>query len=227
MDLEVASALTTRAVAHVRGQFGADSDPDAGWADLAVLALSGDRVAEINALRQLGQGAREGVDEDEIVRRVTARADEGDQWAAETLLYFYRVRDMDGMDALAERKRLVAMPEVRARIATMEGLYIAYADDPGSFGEVSAGILDTARPEDFAAALRATARLDRNAYVRAVQNQLRARGYYGSRGSGRLTQPTIYAINRFCRDKGIEDACFHGPLASKAIRAIAGALGTP
>jgi len=60
VDLEVASALTTRAVAHVRGQFGADSDPDAGWADLAVLALSGDRVAEINALRQLGRArARE------------------------------------------------------------------------------------------------------------------------------------------------------------------------
>lgn len=70
---------------------------------------------------------------------------------------------------------------------------------------------------------RALARLARNFpndYVRLIQAILLERDMYRGRVNGRLTERTILAIARVCREGGIGNICRHGPMRSEAARAL-------
>lgn len=84
--------------------------------------------------------------------------------------------------------------------------------------------MQSAPPDVYARALSVAARINRNAYVRIVQKELRAQGYAVGRSSPYMNRPLIRAINRFCRDTGIVDDCRMGPLKSVTIKAVAGKL---
>lgn len=79
------------------------------------------------------------------------------------------------------------------------------------------------RAEALAGNDRALARLARafpNDYITIVQEALREKGLYGGRINGLLTERTIAAIARYCRDAGINHVCQHGPMRSDSAREI-------
>jgi hypothetical protein len=53
---------------------------------------------------------------------------------------------------------------------------------------------------------------NKNAYVYVLQQGLRDAGFYNGALDGYLTRQTIAAINRVCRQEGVEETCAQGPL---------------
>jgi hypothetical protein len=224
VELNVVGAEATRALAHISSRFGPASDPKGGLADLSRLVASRERTAELGVLKHIATGAGVEIDESNLVEQLLQRSDDGDGMAAEVLLYYHRSRGSNGGMAMAARERLLAHPNIRAKIIAVEGLYLARDSKPARFWTEAEKIVDTTPGPDFARALVVTARINRNAYVRIVQKQLREFGYYHGRATAYLSGSTIRAVNRFCRDAGIWDACQSGPVKSTAVKAIAMAI---
>ena len=221
VDLEIAGAEATRALADISGQLGPESNPIRGWAELLQIAQTGDRTAELGLLKQIANGARANVDRADLIERLTRRADGGDGKAAEALLLYYRKRGGKAETVTAERERLLTHPKLRAKIAAVEGLYLARDSNPARFWSEAERLLQSTPSSDFARALAVTAKINRNAYVRIVQLELRELGYLDNNITGYLSSSTIRAVNRFCRTAGIWQACRFGPLKSIAVKAIA------
>ncbi|MBN8998810.1 MAG: hypothetical protein J0H54_05280 [Rhizobiales bacterium] len=59
-----------------------------------------------------------------------------------------------------------------------------------------------------------------NLYVAILQNELKSSGIYAGPVSGLLTQPTLAAIAKFCKQNDVAAACQGGPLSQPAAQAI-------
>ena len=63
-----------------------------------------------------------------------------------------------------------------------------------------------------------------NAYVFFLQDFLKAEGSYGGAVDGQLTNATINAIIRFCRESGVLETCVRGPLLPQSIALVSEAV---
>lgn len=224
VDADVPGAALALANAHATSALGALSRPGAGWNDLVALAGTGDTRAQITLLQAALRIGRDVPDRAAVLARLTVHADAGNGRAAETLLAYYRRTGRSPRAHLPERLRLLDHPGLRARIRAEEQLHIAAANQARQFWRVSSKIVQAQSGPAFERALVVTAQLNKNAYVFALQRELPPLGYPAGRVSGVLTRPTLNAILRFCRDRGIAPTCRQGPLKSVAVKAIAAEL---
>ena len=112
-------------------------------------------------------------------------------------------------------------PAIRSKVVAEERLYLARGRrSPNASGSLSEEIVEGTEGNAYARALIATSKINKNAYVRILQEELRGIGYDPGRSSGYLTRPTIRAVNSFCRDFDLESACIHGPAKAIAIKAV-------
>ncbi len=220
---DIPGAAATLAWAHATHAFGATSDAGAGLATLTTLAHGGDRIAQLRLVALVAKTGAEVAGLDAVLTALDARAMTGDMRAAETLLVYLRKRGHPRHD-LAQRQRLLALPGLRTKAAVEEGLHIAARTHGSRFWTVSEDIVNDAPADLYARGLLTTYKINKNAYVRLLQKDLRALGYAPGRASGYLTSKTINAFTEFCRDRGISSACRRGPLNWVALQAATRAL---
>lgn len=213
-------AEATLAWAHATSRLGPLSDPVRGLADLRRLAQSDVRDAQLLLLAGLVKQPRSPANVDPVIDRLHERHAEGDAKAAEALLRYYRQRGHERGD-LATRAALLETPGIRAKVRVEESLWLARARQPHRFWSISETLVQDAPDDVFARALVVTAKINKNAYVRILQEELRAQGYRTGRPSAYMNRPLIRSINQFCRDNGIDGACKAGPLKSSTIKAMA------
>ena len=223
IEAGVRNAPAVHAWAHATRRYGTMSDPEQGWTTLAALAAEGDRTAELSYIAALTKTPNRRTRPDAILSQLHTRVENGDPKAAEALLRYYRMRGhRNGTPSL--RKDLLATEGVRAKIEIEEGLYLARDMQGGQFWSASEAIVRAAPNDVFPRALVVTAKLNKNAYIRILQKELKHLGYNTGRPNGYLTARTIRSVNQFCRDTGIASECRVGPLKSSTIKAISAEL---
>lgn len=216
-------AGATLAWAHASGRLGELSQKARGLATLRDLAARDQRDAQMFMLDVLARRPEIAAQSDAVINRLHERYETGDAKAAEALLRYYRMRGHP-RGTLEMRAELLQAPKIRDKIRIEEGLYLARDRQPGRFWPLSEELVRTAPKDVFARALAVSARINKNAYVRIVQQELRALGYRVGRPSPYLNAPLVRAINRFCRDTGIAETCAAGPLKSQTVKAVGAML---
>ncbi len=209
--------------AHATGRLGPLSDPRLGFPALIDLAQADSRDGQMLLLDALTRDLSQRVDVTDTLTQLHARRADGDAKAAEALLKYYRVVGHP-RGTLAVRSKLLQTEGMRAKVQVEEGLYLARDQNPAQFWRTSEKIVRAAPNDVFARGLVVAAKINKNAYVRIAQMELRALGYAVGQKSPYMNRPLIRSINAFCRDTGRESACLFGPLKSKTIKAVASEL---
>lgn len=216
-------ADATLAWAHATKRLGDLSDATLGVPVLRKMAQSKQRDAELYLLDALSRAKDKRTQVDHVLDNLQARWTDGDSKAAEALLRYYRmVGHKNG--TLELRAALLETPGLRDKIRVEEALYLSSVRKPGSFWTDSEQLVGGAPDEVFARALVVSAKINKNAYVRIVQKELRTLGYPVGRASPYMNRPLIRSINAFCRDAGQSAICRAGPLKSATIKAVASHL---
>ncbi|MDA5557269.1 peptidoglycan-binding domain-containing protein [Shimia sp. MMG029] len=223
--LEKAQVL--RATYHYQGKFGSASDADFGQAQLTDFATSGNMAAMQVVLAAMQKGASFDVDADLMTAQMLAFAREDQAKsggkAAEALLRLWR--EQTDAQSIALRTELVAHPSLRMRAKAEEGLLLAHAThDPRAFRGAAEEIIAQTSGADFNRAVYVVSRLDKNAYVHVLQEELKRRGYAVGPTTGIFNTRTMWAVVEFCQDTGIQAECRLGPLRAKVIKVIVGEL---
>ncbi|WP_422048858.1 peptidoglycan-binding protein [Shimia sp.] len=223
----VEKAQALRAQYHYLGRFAEASDKPFGRAELTRFAQAGDVASMKVVLSAMQQGAEFDVDADLLTAQMldVARQDSGKAGgkAAEALLRLWR--GQDDAETLALRSELVAHAALRGRARAEEGLLLAYdTHDARAFRPLAQQIVSEASDADYERALYVVSRLDKNAFVHVLQEELRTRGYRVGPTTGIFNTRTMWAVVSFCQDTGIQAECRLGPLRAKVIKAIAGEL---
>lgn len=220
---DVRGAATLLAVSHHDESFGPLSKQAQGTADLTKLAQTGDVRAIQYILIRLARGNKFDLDSQRLMQDALLIArDPTNRYhakTAEALLAY--LRQSHGREQRALRAKLVRTPDLRGKIWAAESLYLAVETNPTSFWGASEKIVKSTNSNDYARALYLTSRLNKNAYVRILQKELRVLGYKPGRASGYLTSSTIRAVTKLCKDIGISNICRLGPLKSGSIKEIA------
>lgn len=209
--------------AHATGRLGPLSDPRLGIPVLIDLAKADSRDAQMSLLDALTRDLSQRVDASDTLTQLHTRHAEGDAKAAEALLKYYRIVGHP-RGTLAVRHSLLQTEGMRAKVQVEEGLYLARDQNPGQFWRASEEIVRAASNDVFARGLAVAGKINKNAYVRIVQMELRDLGYSVGRPSPYMNRSLIRSLNAFCRERGQESACVYGPLKSKSIKAVAGEL---
>ncbi|MBE1292331.1 MAG: hypothetical protein GJ677_07555 [Rhodobacteraceae bacterium] len=227
--IERAQAL--RAAYHYQNRFGPASDPAFGREELTRFAKAGDLNSMRIVLAAMQAGARFDVDAEQLLQRMVdvARTDTGKTGgrAAESLLRLWRGnRDADVM---ALRAEMVAHESLRGRARAEDQLYLARdsvrtSAQERAFRTTARDIVKATDPADFQRAFVVVARLDKNAYVYVLQEELKARGYETGPATGVFNTKTLQAVTQFCKDTEMQSVCRLGPLRGQVIKAVIAAL---
>ncbi len=223
----IEKAQVLRAVYHYQQRFGAASDPALGQEELTRFAGAGDLTAMRIVLAAMYAGARFDVDAEQLLQRMVdvARTDTGKTGgrAAESLLRLWRGnRDPDVM---ALRAEMVAHESLRGRARAEDQLYLAReaartAAQERAFRTIARDIVQATDPASFQRAFVVVSRLDKNAYVYVLQEELKARGYEAGPTTGVFNTKTLRAVTQFCKDTEIQSVCRLGPLRGQVIKAV-------
>lgn len=212
------------ATAHIDRKLGAASDPQQGRAMLERMARNGDRnaardlVVRFNWKRLDGQASAAAVDQ--VVR---AGLDGDARFAKAGLTYLSQQTDK-GEAAIRTRALLAAIPGIPDRTLSPELVRLAADTHPRQFWTKVEDILAATETDNYARTASTAFWINKNAWVRVLQKELRALGYYKGRINGRMTTRTIRAQNRYCRERGLWAICATGPLRGATVRAVAGAI---
>ncbi|WP_147113975.1 tetratricopeptide repeat protein [Tateyamaria sp. syn59] len=212
-------ATATLAWAHATGQLGAQSQRRDGWDTLNSLAKTDARHAQLLLLDALRREVRQSGDADWLIEQLVKRAANDDPKAAEVLLqYFWRHKNPSG--TLELRQRLLSVPGIRAKVFNEEQLRLAHLTQAPRFWTVSEEMVGGLPSDQFAGAMVVTFKLNKNAYVRILQKELRHLGYSVGRKSPYMNGPLIRATRAFCKDRRIGGECRYGPLKSTTVKAV-------
>ncbi|CUH45364.1 hypothetical protein RUM4293_04277 [Ruegeria atlantica] len=147
------------------------------------------------------------------------------KFAAVALVYLSSQSDRSE-EAIHKRAMLAEVPGVPDRVLSQELIRLAADMHPNQFWLEIEEILEDTQPENYAKAASTAFWINKNAWVRILQKELRALGYYRGRIDGRTTTRTIRAQNRFCRDRELWSICAAGPLRGVTVRKLADAIAT-
>lgn len=227
VQAEARGAAVARATFHHDAAFGALSTPKEGTQALSGFAMQGDVRAMQNVLTRISKGSVFDVDETALAEQLLTIARDTENRAsgrsAEVLLNYYRLGS--GRKAADLRAELLDHPSIRGKIRSAEALYLAHETERPQFNHAASDILSQTPDADFGRAMFIVSRLNKNAYVHVLQQELKSLGYAPGRASGYLTAKTIRAVNAYCRDAGIWPTCAHGPLRSKVVKEVARSIG--
>ncbi|MGP6088793.1 hypothetical protein [Antarctobacter jejuensis] len=210
--------------AHIDKQLGRRSDPSRGLNILMGLIDGGDRVAARPLLLRYTWNRLPLPAPTRLVQMVEADGLAGDGPSAEAALVYLTKAERFTRGSLDRRQALIAVEGIRESILASERMLLAADTLPTQFFREADRIIATTPREEFPRAALTAYRISPNAYVRILQRELRAQGYYRGRVNGWLTSSTIAAHQRFCRDQGILDQCREGPRKTDTIRAVTEAL---
>lgn len=216
-------AAAVLAWAHATGRLGPLSQPTAGLEQLVTLSTSGLREAEMYLLDAAARQNQRPRTLETVLDALHTRHEAGDAKAAEALLRYYRAQ-RHPRGTLAMRQSLLQTAGLRDKIRVEEGLYLARDANPARFWLLSEDLVASAPADVYARALAVTARINKNAYVRILQQDLRQLGYHVGRPSPYMNAPLIRAVKRFCRDSDMAADCIAGPLKSTTIKAVTAEL---
>lgn len=226
VDEDVHGAEAFLALSHNDGALGGLSRKREGKAALVRLAKEGDARAMQYILLRMAEGARFDIDRGSLVTDALEialdREHKDHAKVIEGLLPYFRKHGSREMRVV--RAQLLKAPKLRGKVHMTEALYLAHETSRREFAQNAQAIITQTDGVDYGRALFITSRLDINAYVHVLQNELRTREYFDGRSSGRMNRPTIRAALSYCRDAGIHDVCRLGPLKAVSIKAIAQAL---
>ena len=212
------------ATAHIDRKLGSKSDPERGRAMLEELSKHGDKEAARDLLLRINWKRLKVPASDQSVMQVVRAGLAGDPRFAEPALSYLSGFARPGVEALALRAKLVDVSGIRSRISTPERIRLAALKHPQGFWAKTEAILVDSRGDGFARGARTAFWINKNAWVRVLQKELRGLGYYNGKINGLMTKRTISAQNRFCRDVGIWAHCASGPLTGKTLRAVTEAI---
>lgn len=214
------------ATSHIDRHFGVRSDPALGRAMLETLAADGEKNAARDLIMRLNWGRLIGPASARAVAQVVQAGLAGDARFAEAALVYLARRGDTSSQSLQTRVALARIPGMRERVLSTERIHLAALTHPRQFwSKVDEALADTDAP-NYARAASAAFWINKNAWVRVLQNELRSLGYYSGQANGQMTSRTIRAQNRFCRDVGIWATCATGPLRGATVRAVADAIAT-
>lgn len=209
---------------NARGDFGHQSDQDAGLAELERLSANGNVNATSELARLAGQSHRTPIDPVEIAARLETASAAGSDRATLALLRLLRERSRRFPDGTAQREAILSqrgdqltpdrrVPEEVRLIADQKSGRTQYR----AVSDQLSGQTADAFQRGFRAALSA----DRRAYTWVLQERLAEQGFYTGRINGWMTTRTIHAFRRFCRKNEVDHICTHGPLRGEAATTIA------
>ncbi|MEM9308062.1 MAG: hypothetical protein AAGA74_12235 [Pseudomonadota bacterium] len=218
---EKADAL--RSWAHATRRLGALSEAELGWTDLLSLAQSGSRDGLLLLLDAAVRKNKTPNNVEMVLDQLHARQVDGDAKAAEALLKYYRAtRHPNG--TVETRSRLIRTTGIRSKVLVEESLYLARDQQPEDFWSASEILVLSAPNDVYARALVVTAKINKNAYVRILQKELRLLGYNVGVESPYMNSPLILSTNKFCRDMEMTNSCIQGPLKFTTIKSVAAQL---
>ncbi|WP_415922264.1 tetratricopeptide repeat protein [Tateyamaria sp. SN6-1] len=214
------------ATAHIDGKFGRSSDPDTGRAVLERLSADGDVEAARDLMQRINWRRLNNPAPAPVVDLVVQAGLRWDpRFAEPALIYLSRYGGREH-DAMTLRSRLIDVPGIRHRVVAPERIRLAAVRSPQRFWSQAEIILGDSSGEGFVRAAITAFWINKNAWVRVLQSELRQSGYYSGQINGRMTKRTIRAQNRFCRDAQIWTVCSKGPLTGATVRAVAQAIQT-
>ncbi len=209
------------ATAHIDRKLGRASKPEAGRAMLEDLSRQGDAKAARDLILRINWKRLKGPASDHAVALVVQTGLSGDLRFAEPALVYLSSQGGVAKDVVSMRAKLVSLPGVRGRIRSPERIRLAAIQTPRDFWRQVEKVLAESEGEGFVRAASTAFWINKNAWVRVLQKELRRMGYYDGEINGLMTNQTIRAQNRFCKDKGIWADCAAGPLTGKTLRAVA------
>jgi hypothetical protein len=212
------------ATAHIDRKFGTASDIKQGRAILERMAQSGDQNAARDLVVRVNWKRLRGPAPDTAVDQVVRAGLAGDaKYAAVALVYLSSQPDRSE-ETIHTRAMLAEVPGVPDRVLSPELLRLAADMHPSQFWLEVEEILEGTQPENYAKAASTAFWINKNAWVRILQKELRTLGYYRGRIDGRMTTRTIRAQNRFCRDRELWPICAAGPLRGATVRNVASTI---
>lgn len=212
------------ATAHIDRKFGAASDIKQGRAILERMAESGDQNAARDLVVRVNWKRLREPAPDTAVEQVVRAGLGGDaKFAAVALVYLSSQTDRSH-EAIHKRAMLAEVSGIPDRVLSQELIRLAADMHPNQFWLEVEEILEDTQPENYAKAASTAFWINKNAWVRILQKELRALGYYQGRIDGRMTTRTIRAQNRFCRDRELWSICAAGPLRGATVRNVADAI---
>lgn len=209
------------ATAHIDRKLGHLSDPEAGRAMLEKLSKQGDVKSARDLLLRINWKRLDGRAPYHVVTQVVNAGLSGDARFAEPALIYLSGQGGSASDVISLRAELVDLPGVRDRIRAPELVRLAAIQTPETFWTKVEEVLAQSEGEGFVRAASTAFWINKNAWVRVLQKELRQLGYYKGKISGLMTKRTIIAQNKFCKDKGIWTNCASGPLTGATLRAVA------
>lgn len=212
------------AQSHIDRKLGAGSDPDLGRAMLIDIAAHGDDNAARDLVLRYNWSRLDGAAPDAIVAQVERAGLNGDpQFAEAALVYLTRTGSNCPIE-MQRRAALAEVPDIRDRVLSVERIQLARDLNPATFWTEFENIMAQTEPANYGRAATTGFWINKNAWIRVLQIELRALGYYNGSINARMTARTIRAHNRFCRDAGIWSTCATGPLRGPSVRAVADAI---
>ncbi|MFK7878182.1 hypothetical protein [Roseobacter sp.] len=221
---DLPGTLRLLATSHIDGDFGVASDPQSGRKMLESLSVRGDQNAARELVVRINWHRLSAPASDIAIAQVVQAGLAGEVRFAETALVYLARHGKKNEETLGTRFALANIPGVRDRVLSPELIRLAADAHPAQFWSKSEEILEQTETENYATTASVAFWINKNAWVRVLQKELRLLGYYKGRINGRMTSSTIKAQNRFCRDENLWHICANGPLRGATVRALAGAI---
>ncbi|WP_224826671.1 hypothetical protein [Cognatishimia sp. MH4019] len=212
------------ATAHIDRQLGPASDPALGREILENLAIEGDRNAARDLAVRINWGRLSGRVSDAALAQIVQAGREGDVRFAEVALVYLSRQNDKSAATIEARAHLANIPGMRDRVLSVERIRLAADKEPRHFWSRVEEVLAETETENYARAASTAFWINKNAWVRVLQKELRGLGYYTGKINGRMTHATIRAQNRFCKDAEIWSICATGPLRGPTVKAVADAI---
>ena len=217
------------AQAHYEKRFGEYSDKASGARTIIQLAEGGDIRAGRAALLYHERKSRRLNDMDlqKVLKNMTRGMEDGDGWATEALMRFYRNLSWLFPDSKSHRAAILETYGHQMRLNRLfaEQLRQAYdRNDPIGSRPVLADMIQAASDSDFYEGLLETRYIDRNVFTYILQRELEKAGYYKGRPTGIMDAGTLRAALRLCKDDDRYQVCLHGPLLNAAAQVLATGL---
>lgn len=209
------------ATAHIDRKLGAGSDVQKGRAILESLATGGDQNAARDLLVRINWKRLSGTAPVAAVSQVVDAGVQGDPRFAEVALVYLGRHGSKSKETMQTRAALAQVAGIPDRALSPERVRLAADTHPRQFWSKVEDILAQTQRPNYARVATTAFWINKNSWVRVLQKELRALGYYSGRINGRMTARTIKAQNRFCRDQGIWAVCATGPLRGATVRSVA------
>lgn len=216
--------LRLLATAHIDRQLGGASNPEFGRDLLEWMINDGDKTAARDLAVRVNWGRLMPPISDRAQAQIVKEGLAGDAKFAEAALVYLARHGGESAETVQTRALLANVPGIRPRVLSPERIRLAAIQSPRRFWSKVEEVLDDTETEDYARTASTAFWINKNSWVRVLQKELRALGYYKGRINGQMTFQTIKAQNRFCRDADIWNVCRTGPLRGPTVRAVAGAI---